>query len=65
MGKRMAALDSAHRIGPTTVSKEVLVADEGCSGWRFKNCDIWYIFYYCKRTDRDMDKWMVPLDSGH
>ena len=30
-----------------------------------KNCEIKYIFNYCERTNRDMDKQMVLLDSGH
>ena len=61
----MAAMDSASQIGLTTPSKEVLIADEGCSGQRFKNCEMWYVFNYCERTDRDMDKQMLPLDSAH
>ena len=65
MGKRMAALDSASQIGLTTLSKEVLIPDKGVCRWRFKTREIWYILNYCERTDRDTDKRMVPLDSGH
>ena len=39
--------------------------NQECNGQRFKNCEIWYIFNYCERIDRDMDKQMVLLDSGH
>jgi hypothetical protein len=58
-------LDSAHQIGLTSLLKEVLIPNEGYSGWRFKNCKIYYIFNYCEKTNRDMDKQMVPLDSEH
>ena len=45
--------------------KEVLISDEGYSGWKFKNCEIWYVLNYCEKMDRDMDKQMVQLDSAH
>ena len=61
----MVPLDPAHQIGLTPLLKEVLIPDEGYSGWKFKNCKIWYIFNYCEKTDRDMDKQMVQLDSAH
>ena len=61
----MVPLDPAHQIGLTPLLKEVLIPDEGYSGWKFKNCKIWYIFNYCEKMDRDMDKQMVQLDSAH
>ena len=63
--KRTTPFDSAHRIGPSTLLKDVLTIDGGVCGWRCKNCDIWDVFNYCARMDRDMDKWMALFDSGH
>src|SRR5436190_17088169 len=65
MDKRMVALDSVSQIGLTTLSKNVFITDEGCGGRRFKVWEIWSVFDYCERTDRDTDKWMVPLDLSH
>ena len=35
------------------------------SGWRFKNCEIMYIFNHGASTKRDIVKRMVRLDSAH
>ena len=35
--KRTMPSDSAHQIGPYTLSKDVLTVEEGVSGWGFKN----------------------------
>ena len=43
----------------------VLTVQEGVCGWKFKNCEIWDVFIYCARMDREMNKWMAPFDSGH
>jgi hypothetical protein len=63
-GKWMAPFDSAYKIGPTTLSKEVLTADEGVCGWRFENWEIRYVFNYCERTDGGTGEWMAPVDSA-
>src|SRR5437773_162197 len=50
--------DSAHRIGPSMLSKGVLTVEEGVSGWRLKNREIGHVVHYssttrlrtCKRT---------------
>src|SRR5436190_22696832 len=57
--------DSAHRIGQSTLLNDALTVDEGVCGWRFKNREIWDVFNYCARMDRDMNRWMAPFDSGH
>ena len=44
--------------------KDVLTVDEGFCGCKFENCDIDYVFNYCEKTDRVMDKRIAPLDSG-
>src|SRR5436190_9827576 len=38
--KRTTPLKSAHQIGVSTISKDVLTVDEGVCGWIFKNCEI-------------------------
>src|SRR5437762_7301154 len=65
MAKRTMPSDSAHQIGLSTFSKDFLTVDEGVCGWRFKNCEIWYVFNYIDRTDRDTDKRTPPFDSAH
>src|SRR5436190_18638500 len=62
--KRRAALDSAHRIGLSTLSRGVLTVDEGACGWRFKNHRIGNIFDYSGNGSRDTAKQMVQLDSA-
>ena len=63
--ERTTPSDPADRIGESTLLNDVLTVEEGVCGWRFKNYDIWDVFNYCVRIDRDMDKWMAPFDSGH
>ena len=38
---------------------------ESIWGGVYENCDIGYVFNYCERTFIDMEKRMIPLDSGH
>ena len=63
--KRTTPSDSAHRIGPSTLSKDVLTVEEGVSGWGFKNGRIGNVFASASRTSRDTAKRMVRLDSAH
>ena len=63
--KRTKPLDSAYRIGQSTLLNDALTVEEGVCGWRFKNREIWDVFNYCVRMDRDMNRWMAPFDSGH
>ena len=64
--KRRTPSDSAHRIGQSTLLNDALTVEEGVCGWRFKNREIWDVFNYCARMDRDMNRWMAPpFDSGH
>ena len=63
--KRTTPSDSAHRIGPSTLSKDVLTVEEGVSGWGFKNGRIGNVFASASRTSRDTAKGMVRLDSAH
>ena len=48
--KRTTPSDSAHRIGPSTLSKDVLTVKEGVSGWGFKNGRIGNVFASASRT---------------
>ena len=48
--KRTTPSDSAHRIGPSTLSKDVLTVEEGVSGWGFKNGRIGNDFASASRT---------------
>src|SRR5437667_4106953 len=63
--KRTRPSDSAHRIGPSTLSKDVLTVEVGVSGWGFKNGRIGNVFASTGETSRDRAKRMVPLDSAH
>ena len=63
--ERTTPFDSTHRIGQSALLNDVLTLEEGVCGWRFKNWEIWDVFNYFARMDRDMDKWMAPFDSGH
>src|SRR5438552_1750561 len=63
-GTWRAVLDSAHRIGVSTLSRGVLNIDEGACGWRFKNRRIGNIFHYPGRRSRDTAKRMIRLDSA-
>ena len=44
--KWRTALKSAHQIGPSALSKDVLNADEGVCGWRCKNRENFNVFNY-------------------
>jgi hypothetical protein len=61
----MAALNSASRIGLTTISKDILTVDEGVCRWRIKNREIGNIFASALGTRGDMAKRSPPLDSAH
>ena len=63
--KRTTALDSAHWIDVSTLSKDVLTVDEGVCRWRFKICGIWDVFAYCQRPNGVTAKWTPPFDSAH
>ena len=58
-------MDSAHRIGVSTLSRGVLTVDEGACGWRFKNGRIGNVFAYASRSSGRTGKWRVALDSAH
>src|SRR5437762_1111174 len=63
--KRTPPSDSAHRNGLLTCSREVLIVDEGVSGWGFENGRIGNVFAYTGETSRARAKRMVLLDSAH
>ena len=44
--KQITPSDLAHRIGVSTISKDVLTVDEGVCGWIFKNREIGHVFDY-------------------
>src|SRR5438552_3019764 len=62
--KRTPPLDSARRIGVSTLSRGVLTVDEGACGRRFKNHKLGHVFDYSGRRSRDTAKRMVRLDSA-
>src|SRR5438046_851238 len=57
--------DSAHRIGASTLSKDVLTVEEGVSGWGFKNGRIGNVFASASRSSGHTVKWRAALDSAH
>src|SRR5439155_1352828 len=63
--KRTMPSDSAHRIGPSTLSKDVLTVEEGLYGWRFKNHKIGHIFHHISTTRVRTAKCTTPSDSAH
>jgi len=65
MGKLMTPVDLAHQIGLITLSKEVLIVGLCIREWRFKICEIRYVFAYGGRTSKDTEKRMAPSDLGH
>ena len=64
MPKWTTPSDSAHRIGPSTLSKDVLTVDEGVSGWGFKNGRIGNAFISASRTSGRTAKRTPPFDSA-
>jgi len=62
-GKPMAPLNSGRQIGLSIHLKEVLIADEGFRGYRFKNWEIGDVFASALRTSGDTAKRTLPLDS--
>ena len=56
MAKRMAALDSAQQIYPSTASEDALTVDEGVCRWRLKNREIGDVLTFGLGTSRDMAK---------
>ena len=63
--KRTTPSDSAHRIGPSTLSKDVLTVEEGVYGWRFKNRKIGHVFRHTSITKASTSKWTSSSDSAH
>src|SRR5437773_7633599 len=48
--KRSSPSDSAHRIGLSTRSNDVLTVEEGVCGWMFKNGKIGHVFRHISET---------------
>ena len=51
--KLTAPFDSAHGICVSTISGEVLTAEEGVCRWRFNCCEIRRVFIYCGAASDD------------
>ena len=64
MAKWTTRLDSACQIGLSTLSKDVLTADEGVRGCRLKNRDFENVFASDLGTSGDMTKRTSPFDSA-
>src|SRR5438034_1197331 len=62
--KRTTPSDSAHRIGPSTLSKDVLTVEEGVSGWGFKNGRIGNDFASAGKTSGPTTLGTSPFDSA-
>src|SRR5216117_1438615 len=62
--KRRTALKSAHQIGVSTISKDVLTVDEGVSRWRFKNRQIGHVVHYSSTTRPRASKRRTELKSA-
>src|SRR5947207_1555819 len=63
--KQTMALKSAHQIGVSTISKDVLTVDEGVCGWMFRNSKIGHIFCHISTTRARTSKQTPPLYSAH
>src|SRR5437762_9777051 len=63
--KWRTALKSARQIGVSTISKDVLTADEGVCGWMFKNIKIGHIFCHISITRARTSKRRTALKSAH
>src|SRR5206468_4378603 len=63
--KRTTPSDSAHRIGPSTLLKDVLTVEEEVCGWRFKNGKIGHVFHRISAHRARTAKRTTPLDSAH
>src|SRR5205814_718873 len=56
--------DSAHRIGPSMLSKGVLTVEEGVSGWRLKNPQIGHVVHYSSTLRPRKSKRTTVLKSA-
>src|SRR5204863_1802562 len=54
-----------HRIGPSTLSKDVLTVEEGVYGWRFKNRKIGHVFHHISTHRARTSKRSSTSDSAH
>src|SRR5436190_842937 len=63
--KRTPLSDSAHRIGVSTLSMDVLTLDQGVRGWMFKNRDLGHIFGHISVSRARTSKRIPPSDSAH
>src|SRR5271169_624316 len=65
MGKWTAACDSAHQIGVSALSRDVLIVDQGDYRWALKSCEIRDVFASALGSNKDKGEWMLPFDSAH
>jgi len=63
--KRTLPSDSAHRIGVSTLSMDVLTADEAPRRWRLKNHKIGHVFHHISTHRARTSKRSSPSDSAH
>src|SRR5204863_242822 len=62
--KKITPSDLAHRIGVSTISKDVLTVDEGVCGWMFKNREIGHVFDYSSTARTRTSKRRTGLKSA-
>src|SRR5438876_1195562 len=63
--ERSSPSDSAHRIGLSTILKDVLMVEKGVYGWMFKNHKIGHVFHYISTYRARTSKRSSPSDSAH
>jgi len=63
--KRTTEFDSAHRIGLSTILKDVLTVEKGVYGWMFKNNKIGHVFHHITTHRARTSKRSSTSDSAH
>src|SRR5438046_2178836 len=65
MAKRTTPSDSAHRIGLSTILKDVLTLEKGVYGWMSKNHKIGHVFHHISTHRARTSEQSSPSDSAH
>src|SRR5204863_7264350 len=63
--RRTTPLDSLHRIGLSTILKDVLTVEKRVYGWMFKNHKIGPVFHHISTHRARTSKRSSPSDSAH
>src|SRR5436190_1332412 len=65
MAKRTTPLDSAHRLGLSTILKDVLTVEKGVYRWMSKNHKIGHVFHHISTHRAHTSERESPSDSAH